>query len=103
MKENCKNLSIVAANWWATQIRYSEGRNLKGLDYFTDSLASQIDKLVRVKGSLIISTYSSPSTLLDETAFKVGLDAKIPRGYEMKILFNNIFVYNPEGVLVSNY
>ena len=56
MKENCKNLSIVAANWWATQIRYSEGRNLKGLDSFTDSLASQIDKLVRVKGSLIIST-----------------------------------------------
>ena len=101
MVKNCKDLSTMAANWWSEKIQSSGAKNLSELGAFTDSLAYRIDKLLRVKGSLILSTYQSPCNLLDEVAFEAGLDVKMPKGYEMRIVFNTVSVYNSHGILIS--
>lgn len=101
MKKNyCNN----AANWWATKIKNSVGdAPIRGLELFTESLAKQIEKLTSINGYLIISTYESSSNLLDKIAIHSGLTAKIPSGYEMRIFFNYVCVYDSSGMLVNNF
>lgn len=93
----------LAANWWASQIRKSQKGPIQGLESFEESLAAKINHLTSLNGSLNISTYGSRSYLLDEIAAESNLQANIPIGFEMKILFNNVFVYDSCGLLVANY
>ena len=99
-----ENYNMEAANWWATKIKDSEEcDSIQGLELFTALLSAKIKKLNSFNGSLVISTYNSSSLLLNELAFLSGLSANIPLGYEMKILINDVFVYNSSGVLVSYF
>lgn len=98
-----KNYCNNAANWWATKIQDSESGPVQGLDLFVKDLSSQIKFLTSINGSLVISTYGSSSNLLDEIAARSGLNANIPSGYEMRIMFKDVRVYNPIGMLVSSF
>ena len=98
-----ENYSKKAAKWWSDTIKRNELRTIHGLDSFEHMLSVQIRNLTSVKASLSISTLCSSNKLLDEIACYSGLDARIPEGYEMRILFNNVFVYNRYGELVANF
>ena len=98
-----KNYCKTAANWWAKKIQKTESKPIRGLELFEERLSSQINYLTSINGTLAISTLYSSSKLLDEIAFYSGLTANIPSGYEMRIFFNNIFVYNSYGELVANF
>ena len=98
-----KNYNTNAANWWAEKIQGSEAGPVHGLDLFVEDLSSQIKTLSNINGSVVISTYGSSSKLLDEIAFRSGLSAKIPSGYEMKIILGNVWVYNPSGMLIASF
>ena len=99
-----KNYNDEAANWWAERI---EAKNnnipLHGLDLFKEELASQIKSCINIHAGMTISTYASRSDLLDKIAYHAGLNAEIPSGYEMRILFDNVWVYNSVGKLVSSF
>lgn len=98
-----KNYYELAANWWRKTIQNSEGKIPHGIDIFEEELSSKIKYLSSLNGSMVISTFQSPSRLLEDIAFHSGLDAKIPRGYEMHISFNNVLIYDSIGALVESF
>lgn len=98
-----KNYCDYATNWWVAKIENSVTRPINGLDLFKESLYAQIKYLSEVNASVSISTYNSSNKLLDEIAFYSGLDVPIPSGYEMRIIFNNVFVYNSHAELVASF
>lgn len=96
--------NVKAANWWATKIKEAEEEAyIYGLESFKNSLAYQIKKLTSLNGYMVISTYNTSSSLLNELANYSGLSTRIPSGYEMKIFIDNVFVYNSEGLLVTKF
>ena len=97
------NYNDMAAKWWADTIQHNQLEPIKILDFFRKELSSKIKSFTSINGSMVISTYGSPSKLLNEIAFRSGLDAKIPSGYEMRILFDNVSVYNSIGKLVASF
>lgn len=97
------NYCNSAANWWAAKIQDSALGPVHGLDLFVEYLSSQIKLMSGINGSLVISTYESPSKLLDEIAIRSGLNANIPSGYEMRIMFKDIRIYDRIGMLVSSF
>lgn len=100
-----KNYNEVAANWWSKVIEANNNNMpVPGLDLFEEELSSKIKSYISLNAGMIISTYNSRCTLLDDVAFDTGLDAKqIPNGYEMRILFNHFWIYNSFGKLVSTF
>ena len=105
---NQKNHYEVAANWWATKILNSKDfrftfSNLQHVNDFERVLSMEIKKNVDMNGSLDISTCDSRNKLLDKVALYTNLDITIPSGFEMRIIFNSIFIYNSEGALEAFY
>lgn len=98
-----KDYCNSAANWWAAKIQDSALGPVHGLDLFVEDLSSQIKLITSINGSLLISTYGSSSNLLDKIAVRSGLNANIPSGYEMRIMFKDVRIYNRIGMLVSSF
>lgn len=99
-----KNYTEIAANWWAEQIQKSNLGPVDGLEVFKKELSSEIRLHTNYNPSMTISTYKMRSNLLTEIAYHVGmLNINIPSGYEMRILFNNVFVYDSYGELVESF
>ena len=101
--ENC-NYAEKAANWWSTQIKNSTNDNLiKGLDSFEKNLAKSIKHANSIKGQVIICTYNHNCKFLEEIAEIAHLSEPIPKGYDMRIIMNNVYVYNSIGKLVASF
>ena len=103
-----KNYYEEAANWWTSKIVSSKDfkftdSNLRHIKDFEMVLSQQIKEITSLNGSLNISTCDSRSELLDKIALYTGLNATIPAGFEMKIIFPNIFVYNSVGALEAYF
>lgn len=98
-----KNYYNSAANWWAKKIQDSALGPVNGLDSFVEDLSSQIKLITSIKGSLVISTFNSSSRLLDEVAVRSGLNVNIPSGYEMRIMFKDVRIYDQIGMLISSF
>ena len=99
------NYSTFAADWWTKKIiEAPENMCIRGLDLFKEELSSKIKTLSSINGSMYISTYAGKSSnLLDQIAYDSGVKATIPRGFEMRIVFNNVFVYNSHAELVASF
>ena len=98
------NYNNMAANWWAEQIQQNQAEPIGGLDLFKEELSSQIKSFTSIHGSMVISTYGSPSILLNDIAVNVGIFTYlIPSGYEMRILFDSVSVYNSVGRLIARF
>lgn len=98
------NYNDMAANWWAKQIQQNRAEPITGLDLFKEELSSQIKSFTNLHGSMVISTYGARSNLLNDIAVQSGiLSYLIPSGYEMRILFDNVSVYNSVGRLVARF
>lgn len=97
------NYNELAANWWAEQMQQAQVQPIQNLDAFKDELSKNIKNYTSINGSMIISTYNSKSQLLNDVAFYSGITADIPSGYEMKILLDQVFIYNKIGKLVANF
>ena len=99
-----KNYNQQAANWWAEKIE-AKNNNLPvhGLDLFTEELSSKIKSCINLNAGMVISTYGSRSDFLDVIALHAGLNAEIPSGFEMRIFFDNVSVYNSVGKLVTRF
>lgn len=99
-----KNYNDAAANWWAEQIQQNQVDPIYGLDLFKEELSTKIKFFTSRNPLMIISTCNAKSTLLDEIAYETGMwDSKIPSGYEMRILFDSVCVYNSIGKLVASF
>ena len=98
------NYNDMAANWWADKIQQNQTTPITELDLFKEELSSQIKSFTSIHGSMVISTYGSPSILLNDIAVNVGIFTYlIPSGYEMRILFDSVSVYNSVGRLVARF
>ena len=98
------NYNDMAANWWADKIQQNQATPITELDLFKEELSSQIKSFTSIHGSMVISTYGSPSILLNDIAVNVGIFTYlIPSGYEMRILFDSVSVYNSVGRLVARF
>lgn len=102
------NYYEIAANWWATQILSSKDirftdSNLQNVAEFEKVLSLEIKKIISMNGSLDISTFDSRNKLLDKIALYTNLSLPIPSGFEMKIIFSTIFIYNSKGTLEAYY
>lgn len=99
-----KNYYEEAAQWWASKIVGSKGFNFDDADNikeFERVLSQQIKELCSINATLNISTCGSRNALLDKIALYTNLNNPIPSGFEMRIIFSNIFVYNDDGALVA--
>lgn len=93
-----------AANWWAEKIQGNKERPIKCLKEFTNRLSFMIRRINSFQGSMIISTCTSPSRLLNKVALDTKLDPSyIPVGYEMRIMFDMVHIYNQYGMLVASF
>ena len=93
-----------AANWWSEKIQSNNREPVEGLESFRNELSFMIKKINSIQGSMIISTYNSSSRLLNQVALNVKLNTSyIPTGYEMRILFNKVNVYNKYGIVVASF
>lgn len=94
----------LAANWWAEEIQGNKKDPVKGLENFRSELSLMIKMITSLRGSMVISTFQSPSKLLNEVALNSKLDTScIPSGYEMKIIFNNVEIFDSCGILVESF
>ena len=103
-----RNYYEEAANWWTSQIVGSKDfeftdSNIHNINEFERVLSQQIKEIISMNGSLDISTCDSRNALLDKIALYTGLNEPIPAGFEMKIIFSNIFIYNYTGALVAYF
>lgn len=103
MVEKNYTYSEKAAKWWANKVSSSTSDLVRGIIPFEKSLEEEIRKNISLRGHMNISTYCSHSKLLEEVAIKSQLSASIPCGYEMKILFDKVYVYNSQGSLVAAF
>lgn len=103
MEEKNYSYSEMAAKWWANKVRTSTTDFVRGLVPFEALLESEIRKNTSLKGHMNISTYHCRNKLLEEVAAKSHLSANIPIGYEMKILFDQVYIYNSKGQLVESF
>ena len=93
-----KNYGETAANWWCEKIKEGNfGCSPKNIDKFRDSLSSEINRIFSLDAHLSITTYNSIATL-------TGMNATIPKGYEMTIFpISGVLVYNEVGRLVASF
>ena len=99
------NYGETAANWWCEKIKEGNfGCSPKNIDKFRDSLSSEINRIFSLDAHLSITTYNSPSQLLNSIATLTGMNATIPKGYEMTIFpISGVLVYNEVGRLVASF
>lgn len=96
------NYAEKAANWWSEMIRVSyPNTRITELVSFEKLLTKKIQSQISYRGTLSLSSYSKLNTILEDVAYQSMLPVDIPKGYEMKIMINNISVYNSDGLLVS--
>ena len=95
-----KNYAETAANWWCEKIKEGNfGCSPKNIDKFRDSLSSEINRIFSLDAHLSITTYNSSSI-----ATLTGMNATIPKGYEMTIFpISGVLVYNEVGRLVASF
>lgn len=91
-----------AANWWSTKIRNSTHGIVEGIDAFEKALAIRIKDVNSREGHMYI-TSSHSWNWLTKIAKESKLSAKIPRGYEMRIFVDTVYVYDSLGRLVDNF
>lgn len=103
MEEKNYTYSEKAAKWWANKVSSSTNNLVHGIIPFEKSLEKEIRSTTSLRGHMNISTYHSRSNILEELAVKSQMYADIPRGYEMKIIFDQVYVYNSQGDLVAAF
>ena len=104
MEEKNYCCSQKAANWWSKQIRnFNRTEIIRGLDVFEKLLAQHIQNIVAINGQMNICTYGSSSTILSEISVQALLYAHIPDGYEMRIIMDDVYVYDSFGQLVTSF
>ena len=93
-----------AAEWWTEQIRNSSDEVIKELIPFEELLAESIQNVISRNAQMNISTFNRHSTVLEEVAAKARMSINyIPVGYEMRIIMNNIYVYDSIGKLIESF
>ena len=98
--------AIKAADWWTEKIQERNTIVTKNqLDNFKKNLSYVIDKHLSYNASMTISTYIKTSPLIKNIAFYAGMPFCIiyPKGYEMKIIINNVYIYNNKGELIQQF
>lgn len=98
--------AIQAANWWAEKIQERNTIVTKNqLDNFKENLSYLIDRNLSYNAMMNISTYVKVSPLLKNIAFYAGMPFCIiyPKGYEMKIIINDVYIYNNKGELIQQF
>lgn len=98
--------AIQAANWWAEKIQERNTIVTKNqLDNFKENLSYLIDRNLSYNAMMNISTYVKVSPLLKNIAFYAGMPFCIiyPKGYEMKIIINDVYIYNNKGELIKQF
>lgn len=98
--------AIQAANWWAEKIQERNTIVTKNqLDNFKENLSYLIDRNLSYNAMINISTYVKVSPLLKNIAFYAGMPFCIiyPKGYEMKIIINDVYIYNNKGELIQQF
>ena len=98
--------AIQAANWWAEKIQERNTIVTKNqLKNFEENLSYLIDRNLSYNAMMNISTYVKVSPLLKNIAFYAGMPFCIiyPKGYEMKIIINDVYIYNNKGELIQQF
>ncbi len=98
--------AIQAANWWAEKIQERNTIVTKNqLENFKENLSYLIDRNLSYNAMMNISTYVKVSPLLKNIAFYAGMPFCIiyPKGYEMKIIINDVYIYNNKGELIQQF
>lgn len=98
--------AIQAANWWAEKIQERNTIVTKNqLENFKENLSYLIDRNLSYNAMMNISTYVKVSQLLKNIAFYAGMPFCIiyPKGYEMKIIINDVYIYNNKGELIQQF
>lgn len=98
--------AIQAANWWAEKIQERNTIVTKNqLENFKENLSYLIDRNLSYNAMMNISTYVKVSPLLKNIAFYAGMPFCIiyPKGYEMKIIINDVYIYNNKGELIKQF
>lgn len=98
--------AIQAANWWAEKIQERNTIVTKNqLKNFKENLSYLIDRNLSYNAMMNISTYVKVSPLLKNIAFYAGMPFCIiyPKGYEMKIIINDVYIYNNKGELIQQF
>lgn len=98
--------AIQAANWWAEKIQERNTIVTKNqLENFKENLSYLIDRNLSYNAMINISTYVKVSPLLKNIAFYAGMPFCIiyPKGYEMKIIINDVYIYNNKGELIQQF
>lgn len=103
MEEKNYSYSQRAAKWWTNKVRTSTTDVIRGIVPFEELLESEIRQNTAINGSMNISTYHCRNRLLEEVAVKSHLSANIPIGYEMKIFFNQVYIYDSRGQLIESF
>lgn len=99
-----KNYNDEAANWWAEAIKAKNNNQpVNGLDLFKEELASKIKSYISINARMVISTFNSRSSILDNIAYQASLNARIPSGYVMQIYLDSVAVYNSAGKMVASF
>lgn len=98
------NYCKAAADWWAKAIEKGSIGGIKNIDSFQEVLTKEIDNTISKQAHMKISTYERRSTVLDTIAYKTGMCADIPNGYEMKISHDaGAYVYDKKGKVVASF
>ena len=98
--------AIQAANWWAEKIQERNTIVTKNqLENLKENLSYLIDRNLSYNAMMNISTYVKVSPLLKNIAFYAGMTFCIiyPKGYEMKIIINDVYIYNNKGELIQQF
>lgn len=98
--------AIQAANWWAEKIQERNTIVTKNqLENFKENLSYLIDRNLSYNAMMNISTYVKVSPLLKNIAFYAGMPFCIiyPKEYEMKIIINDVYIYNNKGELIQQF
>ena len=98
--------AIQAANWWAEKIQERNTIVTKNqLENLKENLSYLIDRNLSYNAMMNISTYVKVSPLLKNIAFYAGMQFCIiyPKGYEMKIIINDVYIYNNKGELIQQF
>ncbi len=96
-----KDFIEFATNWWATKIEATENENEANLNLFKKLLYNKLLSEIIQKSSVLISTINCQNYMLDELVYISGIFANIPSGFEMRIVFENVWVYDTKGILIS--
>ena len=92
------NYYYEVADWWASKIKEEEKgyvKNIVPVIFFAS---------ISKSAHMVISTYRTRSQILGEIAFKTGMVAHIPKGFEMIISHNvGALVYDDKGIVVASF